>query len=148
VIAVSGIAEKAGMRVGDVVLRLKGKVIANVGGLEEVAASAVLGDNFPVLVLRARGNIVRRSYLTLRVSGSRPRGALISRVKEGSPAAAGGIEDKDIVIRFNGKEITRTGELPYWVSRSPAGEPSQVVLLRGGKEVTLEVVLGERPENP
>ncbi len=77
----------------------------------------------------------------------RPRGALIARVMEGSPAEAGGIEDEDIVIRFNGEEITRAGELPHWVGRSPVGEPSEVVVFRGGKEVTLEVVLGELPEN-
>ena len=77
----------------------------------------------------------------------RPRGALIARVMEGSPAEAGGIEDEDIVIRFNGEEITRAGELPHWVGRSPVGEPSEVVVFRGGKEVTLEVVLGELPES-
>ena len=67
VIAVSGIAEDAGMRVGDVVLRMKGKVIANAEALKEVAVSAESGDVVPVLVLRVQGNSVRRSYLTLRV---------------------------------------------------------------------------------
>jgi S1-C subfamily serine protease len=67
VIAVSGIAEDAGMRVGDVVLRMKGKVIANAEALKEMAVSAESGDVVPVLVLRAQGNSVRRSYLTLRL---------------------------------------------------------------------------------
>jgi serine protease Do len=78
----------------------------------------------------------------------RPRGALISRVMEGSPAQAGGIEDDDIIIRFNGEEISRAGELPHWVGRTPVGEESEVVVVRGGKEVKLKVVLGELPENP
>ena len=55
------------MRVGDVVLRMKGKVIANAETLQEVAGSAEPGDVVPVLVLRAQGSSVRRSYLTLRV---------------------------------------------------------------------------------
>jgi S1-C subfamily serine protease len=55
------------MRVGDVVLRMKGKVIANAEALKEVAVSAESGDVVPVLVLRAQGNSVRRSYLTLRL---------------------------------------------------------------------------------
>jgi S1-C subfamily serine protease len=67
VVAVSGLAEDAGMRVGDVVLRMKGKVIANAEALKEVAAAAESGDVVPVLVLRAQGNSVRRSYLTLRL---------------------------------------------------------------------------------
>ena len=52
----------------------------------------------------------------------RPRGALISRVMEGSPAEAGGIQDDDIIIRFNGENIARAGELPHWVGRSPASD--------------------------
>ena len=78
----------------------------------------------------------------------RPRGALISRVMEGSPAQAGGIQDDDIIIRFNGEEISRAGELPHWVGRTPVGEESEVVVVRAGKEVKLKVVLGELPENP
>jgi serine protease Do len=78
----------------------------------------------------------------------RPRGALISRVMEGSPAQAGGIEDDDIIIRFNGEAISRAGELPHWVGRTPVGEESEVIVVRRGKEVKLKVVLGELPENP
>ena len=52
VVAVSGIAEEAGMRVGDVVLRMRGKVIADAQTLQEVAESAEPGDVVPVLVLR------------------------------------------------------------------------------------------------
>ena len=67
VVAVSGIAEKGGMQVGDIVLRMKGKVIADAQTLQEVAESAEPGDVLPVLVLRRQGNDVRRKYLTLRV---------------------------------------------------------------------------------
>ena len=67
VIAVSGIAEEAGMRVSDVVLRMRGKVINDAQTLQEVAESAKPGDVVPVLVLRQQGNNVRRSYITLRV---------------------------------------------------------------------------------
>ena len=67
VVAVSGNAEEAGVRVGDVVLRMKGKVIADAQTLQEVAESAEPGDVVPVLVLRQQGNNVRRSYITLRV---------------------------------------------------------------------------------
>ena len=67
VVAVSGIAEEAGMRVGDVVLRMKGKVIADAQTLQEVAESAEPGDVVPGLVLGQQGNNVRRSYSSLRV---------------------------------------------------------------------------------
>ena len=78
----------------------------------------------------------------------RPRGALIARVMDGSPAEAGGIQDEDIIVRFNGEEISRAGELPHWVGRTPVGEAAEVVVFRGGKTVKLKVVLGELPEDP
>ncbi|MEK9913393.1 MAG: PDZ domain-containing protein, partial [Flavobacteriaceae bacterium] len=78
----------------------------------------------------------------------RPRGALIARVMDDSPAEAGGIQEEDIIVRFNGEEISRVGELPHWVGRTPVGEAAEVVVFRGGKEVKLKVVLGELPEDP
>ena len=78
----------------------------------------------------------------------RPRGALVARVMADRSSGSWGIEDEDIIIRFNGEEISRAGELPHWVGRTPVGEASKVVVFRGGKEVTLSVVLGELPENP
>ena len=56
VVAVEGIAEDAGMRVGDVVLRMKGRVIDDADTLRDVAEAAEPGDVIPVLVLRQQGN--------------------------------------------------------------------------------------------
>ena len=67
VVAVEGIAEEAGMRVGDVVLRMKGRVIDDAQKLHDVADAAEPGDVIPVLVLRQQRNAARRSYITLRV---------------------------------------------------------------------------------
>ncbi len=67
VVAVEGIAEEGGMRVGDVVLRMKGRVIDDADTLRDVAEAAEPGDVIPVLVLRQQGNAARRSYITLRV---------------------------------------------------------------------------------
>ena len=67
VVSVSGIAEAAGLRPGDVVLRMKGRVIDSANTLREVADAARAGDVIPVLVLRQQGNATRRTYITLRV---------------------------------------------------------------------------------
>jgi S1-C subfamily serine protease len=67
VVAVSGIAEDSGLRVGDVILRMKSRVVADADGLREIAAAAQPGDVIPVLVMRQQGRDFRRSYITLRV---------------------------------------------------------------------------------
>ena len=52
------------MRVGDVVLRMKGRVIDDADTLRDVAEAAEPGDVIPVLVLRQQGNAA--SAVTLR----------------------------------------------------------------------------------
>tara|TARA_X000000950_G_scaffold276306_1_gene363987 strand:- start:28053 stop:29507 length:1455 start_codon:yes stop_codon:yes gene_type:complete len=78
----------------------------------------------------------------------RPRGAFVAGVLDGSPAAAAGLQEEDIILEFGGHEISRSGELPQWVGRSAVGKAYEVVVFRGGREVTLSVTLGELPDNP
>ncbi len=78
----------------------------------------------------------------------RPQGALITRVLKDSPAEKGGLQDEDIILEFNGDEISRASELPQFVGRAPVGEASRVLVLRDGEKVKLAVTIGELPENP
>jgi serine protease Do len=72
----------------------------------------------------------------------RARGALISGVVEGGPVANGPIQVGDIVTSFNGRAIAETRDLTRIVAESPIGEPLDVVILRDGKEQTVQVTLG------
>lgn len=73
----------------------------------------------------------------------RPHGALISQVMEDSPAELGGIQVEDIIIRFNGHSIERSGQLPHYVGRARAGSEAELTVVRGGKEITLTLKIGE-----
>lgn len=84
--------------------------------------------------------------LALSYGLDRPRGALVARVMEDSPAAAAGVQEEDIIIEFNGQDIERSGELPHYVGRAPVGEPSRFTVIRGGKKKNLTVTIGELPE--
>jgi serine protease Do len=71
----------------------------------------------------------------------RPRGALVSSVDTGSPAAKAGIEAGDIILKFNGKEVARSSDLPVMVASSAPGSDASVELWRkgGSKEIRLSV---------
>ena len=73
----------------------------------------------------------------------RPHGALISRVLEDAPAALGGLREGDIITRFNGHSIERSGELPQHVGRVRAGVAVEVELVRDGEQMTLDLEVGE-----
>ena len=70
------------------------------------------------------------------------RGALIAGVDEKGPAKPAGIEPGDVVIKFDGKEITKMGDLPRIVADTPVGKDVEVLILRKGKEETKTVRLG------
>ena len=73
----------------------------------------------------------------------RPQGALISRVMSGSPAEVGGLREGDVIIKFNGHSIERSGELPQHVGRVRAGTEVTMRLVRDGEEMTLNLDVGE-----
>ncbi|MBK1673128.1 serine peptidase [Ectothiorhodospira shaposhnikovii] len=75
----------------------------------------------------------------------RPTGALVARVLPDSPAQAAGLRTGDVILSFNGVEVPRSSALPPIVGRAPIGKPAQVEILRDGKPMTVEVVIGELP---
>ncbi|MCP4573909.1 MAG: PDZ domain-containing protein [bacterium] len=71
-------------------------------------------------------------------------GVLISQVVDDGPAATAGLEDGDVVLEFNGKDIEDVRDLTRAVRRAEPGETVEVVVLREGKRQTLDVEVGER----
>ena len=73
----------------------------------------------------------------------RPRGALVSSVEADSPAAKAGIQSGDIILRYNGKDIARSSELPALVAGTAPGNAAQVEIWRQGGSKTLALKVGE-----
>lgn len=78
---------------------------------------------------------------------SRPRGALIAEVLDGSPAEAAGLQAGDIVLSYDGDEVELSSDLPPMVGRTPVGESASLTVLRGGDEIELKVEIGRLPED-
>lgn len=72
-------------------------------------------------------------------------GVLISDVQDDSPAKEAGFERGDIVIEYNNKEIADVNELRNKVAQTEVGKKVEVKVLRGSKEKTLTVKIGEQP---
>ncbi len=74
------------------------------------------------------------------------KGALVSQVFKGSPAEKAGIEQGDIILGFDGKEIADSKDLPRIVASTPVGKTVTVKLSRNGKAVDRQVKVGEMEE--
>ena len=70
-------------------------------------------------------------------------GALISSVNEAGPAAKGGIQPGDVIVKFDGNLIEKMRDLPRIVAETDIGAKVKVELFRQGKRETVTVTLGE-----
>ena len=73
-------------------------------------------------------------------------GALVASVTEEGPAEAAGIEQGDVILKFDGRDVTEMRKLPRMVAETGIGKAVDVVVWRKGEEVTLQVELGELDE--
>ena len=76
----------------------------------------------------------------------KPKGALIASVREGGPAQVAGIQPGDVVLTFDGKEVTDMRRLPRVVAETPIDKAVKVTVWRKRKEHTFDVKVGELKE--
>lgn len=69
-------------------------------------------------------------------------GAEVKELTAGGAAEKGGILVGDVITKFNGQAIATAGELTAAVRQEPAGAKATVELIRDGKTIVLNVVLG------
>ncbi len=78
---------------------------------------------------------------------SRPAGALVNSVEKGGPAEKAGIETGDIILKFDGKPVSSSAELPRIVGSTKPGSRSAMEVWRKGATREITVTVGELPED-
>jgi serine protease Do len=75
------------------------------------------------------------------------RGALIASVSENGPAQAAGIQAGDVVLSFDGREVSDMRRLPRLVAETPVGKTVPVTVWRKRHENSFQVAVGRLEEN-
>jgi serine protease Do len=75
-------------------------------------------------------------------------GALVAMVTPDSPSAAAGLKQGDVILGFNGEDISKLRDLPHDVADSAPGAKASLTVWRDGKQQQVDVKLGEMPNNP
>ena len=70
-------------------------------------------------------------------------GALVSSVEKDSPAAKGGIEAGDVILKVNGREIQGSMDLSGYIAEIKPGSSARVEVWRKGATRELTVTIGE-----
>ena len=73
-------------------------------------------------------------------------GAVITELTPGGAADEAGLEVDDLVVEIDGAPVQRPADLAAQVQTHQPGDTVEVVVIRGGEELTLTVTLGQRPE--
>jgi serine protease Do len=76
----------------------------------------------------------------------RARGAEVAMVEPGGPAEKAGIKVGDIILKFNGKDIEKSSDLPRQVGGTAVGSRVTVTVWRRGSQLELPVSIVELQE--
>ncbi|NOT65166.1 MAG: DegQ family serine endoprotease [Methylotenera sp.] len=75
-------------------------------------------------------------------------GALVAGVEKNGPADKGGLVAGDVILKFDGKQIATSADLPRAVGATKPGKIVAVEILRKGSLKTLNMGIGEMPADP
>src|SRR5690606_28154505 len=73
----------------------------------------------------------------------RARGALVNSVEKGGPADKGGIEAGDVILRFDGKTVNASEDLPRIVGGTRPGTRVTIQVWRNKAARDLQVTVAE-----
>jgi serine protease Do len=74
---------------------------------------------------------------------SKAQGALVRGVEQGSPAEKAGLEPGDIILKFEGKTIDKSTDLPRMVGNTKPGTRSAIQVWRRGSMKDMHITVGE-----
>jgi serine protease Do len=146
---------------GGPLINMKGEVI----GINTAIIASGQGIGFAIPInmakeivpqLQAKGHVTRgwlgvsiqevTSALAKSFDLKEKKGALVAEVVSGSPAEKAGIEQGDVIVEFDGKEVADSKDLPLMVASAPVGKSVSIKLWRNGKLIGRQVKVGEMQE--
>ena len=150
---------------GGPLFNLEGKVVginsqiySRSGGYQGLAFAIPINVAIDVADQIINSGEVSRGYLGVRMSEvdsdladalgmKKPYGALINDVEEGESAYMAGLVPGDVIIEFDNKEIKFSSDLPHVVGQIKPDSRASAKVIRDGKQISLDFVLGELPIN-
>jgi len=73
------------------------------------------------------------------------RGELVRSVVPGEPAAKAGIQQGDVILKVNGREVTPDETVSFIIANTSVGNRVPLEIIRDGRRQTVQVQVGQRP---
>src|SRR5919202_803571 len=135
-----------------------GKVVgintAIIGGAQGIGFAVPVSAAFRRVIFRlVTDGRVRRAFLGVMVAsrsprdGSSPGGAQVESVSPNGPADRASVRSGDLIVGFGEKDVRSMDDLLNLLDESAIGRDTDLHVLRGKREVTLQVRPQEQPAN-
>lgn len=136
------------------VIGINSQIYSRSGGFQGISFAIPMDEAARVAdQLRATGKVTRGRIgvqidqvskdVAESIGLGKPQGALVRGVETGAPAEKAGIEAGDIIVKFDGKSIEKSSDLPRLVGNVKPGTKAVVTVFRRGVTKDLTVVIAE-----
>ena len=138
---------------GGEVIGINTAILSPSGGSIGIGFATPSATVMPIIEQLSEFHETRRGWLGVRIQNvddsiaeslglGTARGALIAGVDEHGPAKPAGLLPGDVVVKFDGKEIKESRDLPKLVASMAVGKEVEVIIMRKGQEIAKTVKLG------
>ena len=138
---------------GGEVIGINTAILSPSGGSIGIGFATPSASVMPIIAQLEQFHETRRGWLGVRIQPvddaiadslglGTARGALVAGIDEKGPAKPAGLQPGDVIIKFDGKDIKESRDLPRLVASMAVGRQVDVVVMRKGQEITKTVTLG------
>lgn len=140
------------------VVGVNSRIFSGTGGYMGLSFSIPIDVAMDVVDQLKKNGKVTRSFLGIMLQDidrnlaeayklDKPEGSLITQVTPDSPAAKAGFRAGDVIMKYNGTPISRTGELLNYLNRTQPGQSVQLEVLRDDKPKVITATLATAPDD-
>jgi serine protease Do len=169
-----GVAEGSGIERGDIITRIKGRIVESVDSYYRISSVLPVGDKVPVVLIRDgmpstfmvkvgelpgrprdRGVRLRTALgfsveelteeLAEQLGYRYERGVLITRITRMSQADRSGLEPGDLIVRINQSPTLDLETFKSVFEGIDWGDDVAIGIMREGREITVSMVLKQDP---
>lgn len=138
------------------VIGINNAIFSPTGGSVGIGFAIPAETAQPIVQKLISGQTIERGYLGIQIQPvtddlaaslgiARNRGEFVQAVTPGGAAAAAGLQAGDVVVKIDGKEVTRDQNLSFIVANERPGARIPIEVIRNGKRLTVNATVGRRP---
>lgn len=140
------------------VVGVNSRIFSGTGGYMGLSFSIPIDVAMEVADQLKKNGKVTRSYLGVMLQDidrnlaeayklPKPEGSLVTQIVANSPAAKAGLREGDVILKYNGTPISRTGDLLNFLNRTTPNQTIQLEVLRDDRVRSVSATLTVAPDD-